>query len=92
MLITWESRNWRKFKKATELCKNYGLIALSKKLFIGNIKKNEMPEIQQSLKELFVSSTDRLFVFMICKSCLEVSTIPEAIQANIVQPLKYEIA
>src|SRR5580704_13294442 len=91
LLITWESRNWRKLKKATNLCKDYGLAALSKKLFIGNVKQDEMPEIQKKLNVLFTNPTDKFFLFMICKSCLEVSTVPQAVQTNIVQPPAYEI-
>lgn len=91
LLITWESRNTRKLKKATTFCKDYGLAALSKKLFIGNINKDEMPEIQQKLSTLFTNPTDQLFIFMVCKSCLEVSTVPKAIQTDITQPLAYVI-
>jgi hypothetical protein len=91
LLIAWESRNWRKLKKAATLCKDCGLAALSKKLFIGNVKKDEMPELQQKLSALFVGPTDRLFLFMICKSCLEVSSIPGAIHTSIAQPPTYEI-
>jgi len=91
LLITWDSRNRRKFKRAGNLCKDYGLTALSKKLFIGNVNKDEMPEIQQKLRALFTNPTDQLFVFMVCKSCLEVSTVPKALQTDIVQPPAYVI-
>ena len=91
MLLSWESRNWRRLKKATDLCKDYGLTALSKKLFIGNVNKNEIAELKQKLTDLFIGNTDRFFLFMICKSCLEVSSVPAAVQASIAQPLKYEI-
>jgi len=90
-LVAWESRNKQKFKKAADLCKNYGLSALSKKLFIGNIKKGEMPGLQQKLNAIFTNSTDKLYVFMVCKSCLEVSTIPKDLQADIIEPPAYLI-
>lgn len=35
MLMTWDSRNWRRLKKAVGLCKDYGLTALSKRVYIG---------------------------------------------------------
>ena len=91
VLVVWESRNRLKFKKAADLCKDYGLSALSKKLFIGNVKKDEMPELQQKLSALFANSTDKLFVFMICKSCLEVSTVPKILQTDIIDPPAYVI-
>src|SRR5438552_2899991 len=91
LLITWESRNWRKLKKAMDLCKDYGLKDLSKKLFIGNVTKNEMPKLQQKLRVIFVGKSDRLFVVMLCKSCLETSYLPASALTYIVEPLKYEI-
>ena len=39
MLITWDSRNGRRLGKAVELCKDYGLTALSRRVYIGNVKK-----------------------------------------------------
>ncbi len=91
MLVTWETRNWRKLKKAAGLCKDYGLTALTKKLYIGNIKKNERPELQQKLRLVFVGKTDNLFLVMLCKSCVEASYVPAAVLTYIVEPLKYEI-
>jgi CRISPR/Cas system-associated endoribonuclease Cas2 len=89
MLITWDSRNWRRLKKAFELCKDYALTRLSKRVYIGTVTKNELPELQQKLRQLFFGNKDKLF--MLCKSCLEVSSIPLAVQTNIVRPRKFEI-
>ena len=91
MPITWDSRNWRRLEKAVGLCKDYGLTALSRSVYIGNVKKNDLPELQQKLRQLFMGKKDRLFLFMLCKSCVDVSTVPLAIQERIVQPPKFEL-
>src|SRR2546422_2224501 len=38
-----------------------------------------------------IGKKDRLFLFMLCKSCMEISTVPLAIQERIVQPPKFEL-
>ncbi len=90
-LITGESRNWQRFRKAVELCKDYGLTALSTGVYLGNVKKNELAELRQKLRRLFIGKKDRLFLFRLCKSCMEISTVPLAIQERIVQPPKFEL-
>ena len=67
------------------------LTALSGKVYIGNVKKNDLPELQHKLHQLFIGKKDRLFLFMLCKSCMESSTVPLAIQKRIVQPPKFEL-
>jgi hypothetical protein len=52
MLITWHSRNRRRLEKAVGLCKDYGLTALSRRVYLGNVKKNDLPELQQQLRRL----------------------------------------
>jgi hypothetical protein len=32
------------------------------------------------LRQLFIGEKDRLFLFMLCKSCMIISTVPLAIQ------------
>ncbi len=56
----------------------------------GNVKKNELPELPQRLRQLFFGK-DKLFLFRLCKSCVEISTVPLAIQKRIVQPPKFEL-
>ena len=34
---------------------------------------------------------DRLFLFLLCKTCMEISTVPLAIPKRIVQPAKFEL-
>src|SRR2546426_785777 len=50
------------------LSKDYGLTALSRRAYIGNVKKNDLPELQQELRRLFIGKKDRLFLFMLCTS------------------------
>ncbi len=40
MLMTWDSRNGRRLEKAVGLGKDYGLTALSRRVYLGNINKN----------------------------------------------------
>jgi hypothetical protein len=54
-------------------------------------KKNDLPELQQKLRRLFMEKKDRLFLFMLCKPCMGISTVPLAIQGRIVQPPKFEL-
>lgn len=39
----------------------------------------------------FIGKEDRLFLFMLCKFCMKISTIPLAIREKIVQPPKFEL-
>lgn len=91
LLITWESPQWRKLKKATELCRDYGLTPLLKKVYIGNVKKNEQENLFKQLHHLFSGKKDRLLVCMLCKSCLEVSSVNSSIRGKITDPTKFEI-
>jgi CRISPR/Cas system-associated endoribonuclease Cas2 len=91
MLITWDSRKGRRLENAVGLCKDYGLTALSRRVYIGDVKKNDLPELQQKLRQVFIGEKDRLFRFMLCKSCMEISTVPLAIQERIVRPPKFEL-
>lgn len=54
-------------------------------------KKNDLPELQQKLRRLFIGKTDRLFLFVLCKSCMEISTVPSTIQERVVQAPKFEL-
>jgi hypothetical protein len=92
MLIAWDSRNWPRLKKMVGLCKDYGLTALSKRVCIGNAKKNDLPGLQKKLLQLFRGKKDRFFLFMLCKSCMEVPSVPVAVQMKIVQPTQFEFA
>jgi hypothetical protein len=67
------------------------LTALSRTVYLGNVKKNDLPELQQKLRRLFIGRKDRLFLFMLCKSRMGVSTVPSAIQERIVQPPRFEL-
>jgi hypothetical protein len=58
---------------------------------LGNVKKNDLPEFQQKLRRLFIGKKDRLLLFMLCKCCMEISTVPLAIKKRIVQPPKFEL-
>jgi CRISPR/Cas system-associated endoribonuclease Cas2 len=91
MLITWDSRNGRRLQKAVGIGKDYGLTALSTRVYIGNVKRNDLPGLQHKLRQLFQGKKDRLLLFMLCKSCMEVSTVPLAIQKRIVQLPKFEL-
>ena len=57
----------------------------------GNVKKNDLPELQQELRRLFIGKPDRLFLFVLCKSCMEISTVPSTIQKRIVQLPMFEL-
>ena len=48
-------------------------------------------DISNKLRQLFKGKKDRLILFMLCKSWMEVSTVPLAIQKRIVQPPKFEL-
>ncbi len=91
-LITGDSRNGQRLRKAVEWGNDYGLTALSQRVDIGQVRENELPELQPRLRQLFFGNQDKLFLFMLCQSCLEVSSIPWAVQTNIVRPRKFEIA
>ena len=60
-------------------------------VYLGTVKKNDLPELQQKLRRLFIGKTDRLFLFVLCKSCMEISTAPSTIHERIVQPPKFEL-
>ena len=64
MLITWDSRNWQRLRKAVELCKDYGLTALSKRVYLGKVRKNELPELQRRLRQLFFGT--KISCFFLC--------------------------
>src|SRR5712692_2954095 len=49
----------------------------------------DSPELQQTLRRLFIGKRDKLLLFMLCKSCMDISTVPSAIQERIVQPPKF---
>jgi hypothetical protein len=82
---------WTKIGKSGGLCKDYGLTAPSRRVYLGNVKKNDLPELQQKLRRLFIGKTDRLFLFVLCKPCMEISTAPSTIHERIVQPPKFEL-
>ncbi len=90
-LITGDSRNGQRLRKAAKLCQDYGLRALSKRVSIGHLRKNELPELPQRLRQLFFGDQDKLFLFRWCQSGLELSSIPWAVQTNRVRPRKFEI-
>jgi hypothetical protein len=58
---------------------------------IGNVKRNDLPVLRQKLRRLFIGKKDRLFLFVLCKSCMENSTVALAIQERIVRPSKFEL-
>jgi hypothetical protein len=82
---------WTKIGKSGGLCKDYGLAAPSRRVYLGNVKKNDLPELQQKLRRLFIGKTDGLFLFVLCKSCMGISTVPSTIQERTVQPPKFEL-
>ncbi len=80
-----------KIGKSGRAMKDYGLTALSRRVYLRNVKKNDLPGLQQKLGWSFIGEKDRLFLFMLCKSSMEISTVPLAIQKRIVQPPKFEL-
>ena len=76
-------RNGRRLKRAP-LCKDYGLTAPSRRVYPAK-ENGSLPELQQELRRLFIGKRDRLFLFVLCKSCMEISTVPSTIQKRIVQ-------
>jgi hypothetical protein len=63
----------------------------SRRVYLGNVKKIDLPELQQKLRRLFIGKTDRPFLFVLCKSCMEISTVPSTIQERVVQAPKFEL-
>lgn len=68
-LVGWETRNWRHSDKALVWCKDYGLKAVTKHVFIGELYAKERKEIEAKFKSLFIKKTEKFFFAGMCKSC-----------------------
>ena len=68
-IIGWESRNNRHKLQAVSLCKNYGLKAVLKNLYIGSLYERERSAIQSGLAKVFITKTEKFFMGVMCQSC-----------------------
>jgi CRISPR/Cas system-associated endoribonuclease Cas2 len=72
-LVSWETRNWRHRDKALVWCKDYGLKAITKHVFIGELYAKERRELEAKFKGLFTKKTEKFFFASMCKSCFNES-------------------
>ena len=68
-IISWDTINWRRAKKAEHWCRDYGLVLLHKNLYSGKLYLNERGDLDAKMKNLFVGKNDRYVSFAICASC-----------------------
>jgi len=76
VIIAWQSRNWRKIKKAQEFCIDYGMTMLMKNVFVGHLYLREYVIINDELKSVFRLPTDQIMIVTLCKNCSE-SLVPK---------------
>lgn len=74
IVVSWQTRNWRKTSRAENWCKDYGLKALHKKLHIGTLYRKEQSVLDKKMKTLFSGKTDSYHSFSMCASCAKDAT------------------
>ncbi len=72
-LISWDSRNKRKWQKITTYCKDFGLRQVLINIYIGTLSIREQELLKKKLGRILNSQTDRFIVLLMCKSCLDTS-------------------
>ena len=77
VVLSWQTRNWRHRKRASEWCKDYGLQPLHKTCQIGSLYRKERSDLERKLKALFNGKLEKYFSFVICSSCMKDATIED---------------
>ncbi len=91
VVVSWQTRNWRRTRQAENWCKDFGLRPLHKKLYIGTLYREERVSLDSKLKTLFCGKTDSHYSFAMCASCTKDASIGhETLQAITGKPA-YEI-
>jgi len=90
-IVGWETRNWRKQKKALVACKDYGLRSVTRDVYISELFPKEKAEMQERFKSIFDAKTDRFFFATMCKSCFNGSKIDMKLQEKIMGLPTFEL-
>jgi hypothetical protein len=91
VVVSWQTRNWRRSRQAENWCRDFGLRPLHKKLYIGTLYRDERASLDSKLRALFCGKTDFYYSFSMCASCAKDANIGhEALQAIADKPA-YEI-
>jgi CRISPR/Cas system-associated endoribonuclease Cas2 len=90
-LVGWETRNWRHQDRALVWCKDYGLKAVTKHVFVGELYAKERVEMRDKFKSLFTSKTEKFFFASMCKSCFNESMIEIPIKEKISRVDRFEL-
>lgn len=69
VVIMWESRNWRKLKKAKTWCMDYGLFSLMRNVFAGTLYPKEYSTLRTRLRATFNLTTDIVTMVPLCQTC-----------------------
>lgn len=84
-LIYWQTRNWRHNKEAETLCKNYGLLPLTKTFYVSKLKRKEIVALTKHFEKTFLKKTEIYNLFPLCKSCFDAVTMPKIKKGRIHQ-------
>lgn len=68
-LIGWETRSVKRYNKAVDYCKDYGLKPVLKSLYIGKLYAKERKSILLKLRKVLNKKTDKIFLGTFCESC-----------------------
>ncbi len=54
--------------KIVKICKNYGLYRVQKSVFLGDIDKNNIDELELQSRNIIDDKTDSVYIFQMCKT------------------------
>lgn len=89
--ITWQTRNERHAGIARTSCNDYGLSAITKTVFIGRVRKQDLEVLITKLSKLFINKTELLRTIRLCEECFHKALIPEPLKHKLANPQPFKI-
>jgi len=69
VIISWQTRNWRRGRQAEKWCRDYGLVKVHKNLYSGKLYLRERSQFNQKMTGLLAGKHDVFCSFVMCASC-----------------------
>lgn len=68
-IICWQTRNAKRHRRASELCRNYGLSPFLGACYWGQLRQSEERALLRNVRDVFVRKLEQFAVVTLCRAC-----------------------
>lgn len=68
-IICWRTRNAKRHRRASELCRDYGFSPFLDACYWGQLRRSEERILFRNLLDVFVRNVEQFAVITLCRAC-----------------------